>query len=101
MSFRDVKEQDEEIRVNRREREPVRNVPEKGVFKEIEAGAGSKTFKMDRRGIWLGAEDFEDAPFRVDMKGNIDIRASSLTEDVAFRFYDSEGNLSIFIGFEE
>lgn len=86
--------------INPLERNVGRNVPTSGRYKDIEVGAGSKTFKMDERGIWMGSEYFDDAPFRVDMKGNITIKATPLTEDVAFRFYDSEGNLAIFIGFE-
>jgi hypothetical protein len=140
MSFRDTKRLHEDTDINKEERKPVRNLPEAGHFKELEAGAGSKTFKMDRRGIWLGdreiasapfsvdmdglftllsklgdgaigmsadqglwigAEEFDDAPFSVDMDGNIKIRASSVTEDTSISFYDSSGNLSIYIGFED
>jgi hypothetical protein len=181
MGFRDTKRLHEDIDINKEERKPVRQLPQAGHFKEIEAGAGSKTFKMDRRGIWmgsadfddapislsmeglfkllstaggggavgfsadqgiwvgaedfddapfsidingvfrikaegtgdkfigidaqqgiwLGAEDFDDAPFSVDMDGNIKIRASSVTEDTSISFYDSSGNLSIYIGFED
>lgn len=101
MSFRDTKDLSETRMVNKPEREAKRIIPEKGIFKEIEFGAGSKTFKGDERGIWMGSDDFETAPFSVDMEGNINVRASALTENVAFRFYDENGNLSIFIGFEE
>jgi len=83
------------------ESESTNQVPERGYFSTIEFGAGSKTFKGDERGIWMGSDDFETAPFSVDMNGNISIRASSTTEDVAFRFYDEDGNLSIFIGYED
>ena len=88
-------------KANALEDSSARQVADAGYFKNIEVGAGAKTFKMDERGIWMGSSDFDDAPFKVDMEGNIDIRATTLTEDVAFRFYDSDGNLSIFIGFEE
>lgn len=101
MSFRDTKDLDTEARVNKTERSAVRNIPEKGSFKEFEAGAGNLTFKMDKRGIWLGDQLMENAPFSVDMKGNISIRASSLTQDASIRFYDADGNLAIFIGYED
>lgn len=140
MSFRNTKELSDERMANKAERESARNVPERGIFKELEAGAGGKTFKMDRRGIWLGsadydtapfslsmeglfkllssqglgaigmsaeqgiwlgAEEFADAPFSVDMEGNITVKASSLTEDTAITFYDSSGNLSIYLGFKD
>lgn len=34
-------------------------------------GAGSKGFFADSSGIWLGAKKFADAPFSVDMEGNM------------------------------
>lgn len=34
-------------------------------------GSGSNTFGIDERGMWLGAADWDDAPFRVDMQGNM------------------------------
>lgn len=83
------------------EESSTNQIPERGSFSSFEAGAGSKTMKMDERGFWMGSDDFETAPFSVDMDGNISISASSVTQDVAFRFYDEDGNLAIFIGFEE
>lgn len=44
---------------------------------QIEVGVGSETFKVDQSGMWLGATQFADAPFSVDMNGNV--IASSLT----------------------
>lgn len=69
MSFRDTSDVDTTIRVNKTERKAVRQIPEKGTFKEIEVGAGNITFKMDKRGIWLGSQLMEDAPFSVTMGG--------------------------------
>ncbi len=34
-------------------------------------GLGTKVFKADESGIWLGASKWADAPFRVDMSGNM------------------------------
>lgn len=45
---------------------------------KLSTGNGNKVFRMDQRGIWLGASDFADAPFSVDMLGNI-IAAGLLT----------------------
>lgn len=42
----------------------------------MNVGFGDKSFKSDDQGIWLGANFFADAPFKVDMLGNI--TASSL-----------------------
>jgi len=40
-------------------------------------GYGNAVFGSDENGIWLGAADWEDGPFRVDMAGNA--TASSMT----------------------
>jgi hypothetical protein len=90
---------DEEV--NSLEQNSTRKVADAGYFKNIEVGAGSKTMKMDERGFWMGAEDFEDAPFRIDMEGNARLRASSLTEEMSFIWEDASGNESIFIGFTD
>jgi len=37
----------------------------------LKIGSGAKAFKADESGIWLGANAFEDAPFSVDMSGNV------------------------------
>lgn len=37
----------------------------------LQIGAGNIAFKADQSGIWLGADRFIDAPFSVDMNGNI------------------------------
>lgn len=41
----------------------------------IKRGYGNNIFGQDDNGIWLGAQDYADAPFRVNMQG--DIYASS------------------------
>lgn len=37
----------------------------------LKRGHGNKVFGQSSQGIWLGAADFPDAPFRVDMEGNV------------------------------
>lgn len=44
---------------------------------ELQVGNGSKVMRVDASGLWLGAARFADAPFRVDMNGNV--TATSLT----------------------
>ena len=46
-------------------------------MKILSVGSGSKVFRVDEQGMWLGAEKFQNAPFRVDMQGNL--YASSAT----------------------
>ncbi len=38
---------------------------------KIIRGYGNKIFGQSSLGIWLGSADFADAPFSVDMEGNI------------------------------
>lgn len=59
------------------EQEATNQIPQRGYFSTIEVGAGSKTMKMDERGMWMGASDFSQAPFRVDMDGNFYLYSSS------------------------
>jgi len=37
----------------------------------LQVGFGSKVLRIDRDGLWMGAEDFSSAPFSVDMDGNM------------------------------
>lgn len=37
---------------------------------DLQIGAGNQAFKADSSGIWLGADKFVDAPYKVDMNGN-------------------------------
>ncbi len=43
----------------------------------LQVGVGNRAFKSDESGIWLGAHKWADAPFRVNMQG--DMVASSAT----------------------
>lgn len=47
--------------------------------KELQIGYGSEVLRASRQGLWLGAERFEDAPFSVDMQGNITAVSLDLT----------------------
>lgn len=37
----------------------------------LQVGFGSNVLRIDQDGLWLGAEDFASAPFKVDMAGNM------------------------------
>jgi hypothetical protein len=57
---------------------------------QMAIGKGSKVFRADQSGIWLGAEKFTDAPFSVDMEGNVvatsaDFSASGYTKINIFK----------------
>ena len=45
----------------------------------LQVGFGSKVLRIDQDGIWLGAEKFADAPFSVDMDGNVVADSLSLS----------------------
>ncbi len=53
----------------------------------VQIGIGSKVFRADDSGIWLGAERFASAPFRVDMLGNLTATSAS---------FPNINNISIF-----
>ena len=40
-------------------------------MRAIQVGIGSKVFRADESGIWLGSSTFATAPFSVDMEGNV------------------------------
>lgn len=46
-------------------------------LKTISMGSGTKVFRANEEGMWLGAKQYADAPFKVDMQGNA--YASTLT----------------------
>lgn len=52
-------------------------------FREMNIGYGSKCFRADNQGIWLGASKYASAPFRVDMSGNVYASSITLTGYVA------------------
>lgn len=45
-------------------------------------GEGDAVFKADDNGIYLGDADFEDAPFSVDMAGNLVATNATITGDI-------------------
>lgn len=58
------------------ESKPYNGVPNYGKdtidnLQEISTGQGSKAFRQDRDGMWLGANKFADAPFSVSMQGRL------------------------------
>lgn len=45
----------------------------------MQVGNGSKVMRVDQSGVWLGAEVFDDAPFSVDMLGNVIATSASFS----------------------
>lgn len=40
-------------------------------LEDLQVGVGATAFKVDKSGMWLGGNLFSEAPFRVDMLGNV------------------------------
>lgn len=53
--------------------------PQLGNLFSLQIGAGNVAFKADQSGIWLGADRFVNAPFKVDMNGNITLTNADIT----------------------
>jgi len=59
-----------------------RGFSEMAQTKLIQVGSGTDQFKVDITGLFLGAEQFDNAPFRVDMKGNLTATSATLTGSI-------------------
>jgi len=58
----------------------------------MQVGYGSEGFRVDKSGLWLGANRFADAPFKVAMDGSLEITGpsnSTLLTDQVLVFYNS------------
>lgn len=51
--------------------EPVGDKSDLRDVRQLQVGFGSKVFRVDREGMWAGAERFADAPWSVDWEGNM------------------------------
>jgi len=52
-------------------------------FGSLNVGAGDERFSVDmENGLWLGGENFADAPFSVDKEGNLIASSVTITGDV-------------------
>lgn len=49
-----------------------------GMFNNLQVGVGNYVFHVSEEGMWLGAEKFEDAPFKVSMDGTTTIGGGSI-----------------------
>ncbi len=72
----------------------------------LEVGVGNRAFKADQSGLWLGANAWADAPFRVGMDGSIYIESDDgkLVIDATNNrivIYDSGGVPKVLIGYHE
>lgn len=52
-------------------------------IESMSIGAGNKSLHIDRQGLWMGSEKFEDAPFKVSMAGEMASTLSTGLDTVA------------------
>lgn len=57
----------------------------------LQIGFGTKLFRADQNGIWLGAEKFANAPFRVNMAGDIIATSASFPNLVTITIFKQDG----------
>lgn len=62
----------------------------------LQVGFGTQVLRIDRQGIWLGAETFASAPFSVDMAGNM--TATSLDLSAYLEVGESLADIQALIG---
>ena len=72
-------------------------------LRKLSVGVGSEAVKADRSGLWAGGNKFADAPFSIDMQGNMYSRSPSGnmvrdTVNVRDIIYDENGIPVILIG---
>lgn len=65
IAFKDIKIQPQEYSPR------ADQVQDLSKVRQFQIGNGQNVLRFDRQGLWLGAEKFADAPFRVDMQGNV------------------------------
>lgn len=72
---------------------PTGNVAGKAINNsaEMQIGFGAKVFRADQQGIWLGAEEFVDAPFSVDMLGNLIASSATLSGFSKVQIFAQDG----------
>jgi len=70
----------------------------------MQVGSGTSVFRADESGLWLGANKFADAPFKIDMQGNIYVETTSGTiviDGVNNRIIINDGsNDRVLIGYQ-
>ncbi len=63
-------------------------------LQSIRIGAGNRAMKADESGLWLGADKFVDAPFTVDMDGNMIARSATFKDENNVTIIDANGLVS-------
>lgn len=74
-------------------------------LREMSVGTGSQVVRADESGLWAGANKFANAPFKVDMQGNIYIESADgklVIDAVNNRIviYDASGTARVLLGYQ-
>lgn len=65
-------------------------------FGSISVGSGSTAFKADESGVWLGSNTYADAPFKIDMSGNVTMSKGQIQDSTTNTFFNvTDGLLQI------
>lgn len=61
---------------------------------QLSVGSSGEVLRVDRQGLWMGANRFEDAPLTADLKGNLTLKGASQamqlnSADNTFIFYEN------------
>ncbi|HEC66074.1 MAG TPA: hypothetical protein ENI23_12340 [bacterium] len=60
----------------------------------MQIGAGSKVWRSDQTGQWMGAAKFENAKFSVDMDGNLIVTSATFKDENNITIIDAGGLVS-------
>lgn len=75
---------------------PQNNTQVLANLREISVGTGTEKFSVDiQKGMFLGSDKFDTAPFRVDLEGNIIATSGTFSGKVEIK--DGLGNIVILI----
>lgn len=55
---------------------------------------GDAYYRLTEKGMWLGAQDFDDAPFSVDMEGAMNVKSATFKTDDDTTIIDGTGLVS-------
>ncbi len=61
---------------------------------KFKRGYGDAVFGSDENGIWLGAAEFSDSPFNVDMSGALAAKSATFKDEDDTTIIDSKGLIS-------
>ena len=65
-----------------------------GIFTELKIGAGENVFRVTKDGIFLGASNYNNAPFQVSMAGTVKMSSLSIGSLISIQGWQFSGTFS-------